>query len=55
MTEQMNLCLGVVVALLFLAGCFLAVVSVRERSEERGRWRGSTFAKTGPLPESKQL
>ena len=55
MTERMDLYLGVVVALMFLAGCFVSLVSIRERSEERRRWRGSTFVKAGPLPESKQL
>jgi hypothetical protein len=55
LTERMDLYIGVAVTLMFVAGCSLAVVSVRQRSEERRRWRGSTFAKTGPAPESKQL
>jgi hypothetical protein len=36
-TEQMDLYIGVVVSLMFLAGCFLVVISARERSEERRR------------------
>lgn len=55
LTEQMDLYLGVVVTLMFLAGCFFIVGSVRERSEERRRWRGSTAAKPRPPAESKPL
>ena len=39
MTERMDLYIGVVVTLMFLAGCFLVVISVRERLEERRRQR----------------
>ena len=41
MTEQMNVYLGMALSLMFMAGCFLIVVSVRERFEERRRWQGS--------------
>jgi len=44
MTEQMDVYLGLVLSLMFLAGCFLVVVSVRQRSAERRRWQGSTAA-----------
>ena len=53
--ERIDLYLGVVVTLMFLAGCVLIVVSARERSEERRRWRGSTSVNTGPPAESKPL
>ena len=53
LTEQLELYLGVVVTLMFLAGCFLTVVSVRERSEERRRWLGSTATKPRLPAESK--
>jgi hypothetical protein len=47
LTERFDLYLGVVVTLMFLIGCVLIVVSARERSEERRRWRSSTVAKSG--------
>ena len=55
MTEQMDLYIGVAVTLMFLAGCFLVVVRVRERFEERRRWQGWTAAKPQALAESKPL
>jgi hypothetical protein len=39
LTERMDLYFGVVVTLMFLAGCFLVAVSMRERLEERKRQR----------------
>ena len=39
MTEQMNLYLAIIVTLMFLSGCFLIVLSVREQLEKRGRER----------------
>lgn len=39
MTEQMDLYLAIVVTLMFLSGCFLIVLSVREQLEKRGRER----------------
>jgi hypothetical protein len=53
--EQMDLYVGVIVTLMFLAGCFFIIVSVPERSEQRGRWRGSTAAKPRPAAESRPL
>lgn len=53
MTEQMDLYLGVIVALMFLSGCFVIVVSVRERSEELRRLRGLTVTKPRLPTESK--
>ena len=47
MTEQMDLYLGVVMTLMFLFGCFLTVLSIRQRSEERRRWLGSTMPGSG--------
>ena len=37
MTERIDIYIGVVVILMFLAGCFLIVLSARERTEERSR------------------
>ena len=37
MTEQIDLYIGVVVTLMFLAGCFLTVVSARDRADKRSR------------------
>jgi hypothetical protein len=53
--SQMNLYLGVVVTLMFLSGCFLIVVSIRQRSEERRRWRGSNDGRSRPHAETKPL
>jgi hypothetical protein len=53
LTERMDLYLGLVTTLMFLAGCVLIVLSVRERSEERRRWRGPTAAKP-PATRRKQ-
>lgn len=39
MTDQMELYLGMVVTLMFLAGCFLIVLSVRERFDKHRRER----------------
>jgi hypothetical protein len=55
LTEQMDLYIGVAVILMFLAGCFLVVVSVRERFEEHRRWRDSTAATPQARAESKSL
>jgi hypothetical protein len=44
-TEQMDLYLGVVVSLMFLAGCFVIAIRAHERSEERKRLQGSTATK----------
>jgi hypothetical protein len=41
LTERIDLYIGAVVTLMFLAGCFLAVVSIRQRSRERKRFSGS--------------
>jgi len=54
-TEQMDLYIGVAATLMFLAGCLLVVVSVRERLEERRRWLGSPAAKSQARAESKPL
>ncbi len=48
MTERMDLYIGVVVTLMFLAGCFFIVVSVRKRSEERRRWQHPTAVESRP-------
>jgi hypothetical protein len=53
LTEQMDLYIGVVVLLMFLAGCFFIAVSLRERSEERRRLRGSTVTQPRLPTESK--
>ena len=45
MTERMDLYIGVAVTLMFLAGCFLVIVRVRERFEERRRQRGWAAAR----------
>jgi hypothetical protein len=55
LTEQIDLYIGVAVTLMFLAGCFLVVVSLRERFEERRRWRASTAATPQATAESKPL
>jgi hypothetical protein len=39
LTERIDLYVGVVVSLMFLAGCFLMIISVRERIEQRARGR----------------
>jgi len=51
----MDVYLGVVVTLMFLFGCFLIVVSIRRRSEERRRWLGFKDANPQPHVESKPL
>jgi len=38
LAEQIDLYIGVVVTLMFLAGCFLTVLSARDRAEKRSRW-----------------
>jgi hypothetical protein len=53
LTEQLEFYLGVIVTLMFLAGCFLTVVSIRERSEEHSRWRVPTVTKPRLLAGSK--
>ena len=55
LTERMDLYLGLVMTLMFLAGCVLIILSVRERSEERKRRRGWTAAKPRAPAESKPL
>jgi hypothetical protein len=55
LTEQMDLYIGVAATLMFLAGCFLVVVSVRERFEERRRWRDPTAVTPQARAESKPL
>lgn len=54
LTERMELYLGVIVTVMFLIGCFLTVLGIRERSEQRRRWLGSTAIKRLPA-ESKTL
>ncbi len=44
MTERVDLYIGVVVTLMFLAGCCLVVVGMRERLKERRRERVWTAA-----------
>lgn len=51
MTERIDIYIGVVVVLMFLAGCFLIILSARERTEERGR-RGLDNRKGAAAPES---
>ena len=55
MTEQMDLYLAVVVILMFLSGCFLIVVSIRKRSQERRRWLGPNAARPRAQAETKPL
>jgi hypothetical protein len=43
-TERVDLYIGAVVTLMFLAGCFLVVVGMRERFKERRRERVWTAA-----------
>ena len=40
LTPQHDLYLAVIVAGMFLAGCVLVILSRRERSQERKRWKG---------------
>ena len=54
MNERMELYLVVILTLMYL-GCFLTVVSVRERSEESGRWLDSTATKRRLPAEGKTL
>ena len=51
MTERMDLYIGVVVILMFLAGSFFAVLAARERSEARRRSGFSTDTKTAQQPK----
>lgn len=44
--ERMDLYIAGVVTLMFLAGCFLAILAARERSRARFRLEGSPVAKT---------
>jgi len=53
LTERMELYVGVAVALMFLAGCFLVIVRVRERFEERRRQGGWAVARP-PATRRKQ-
>ena len=55
LTERMDLYIGAVATLMFLAGCVLTILSVRERSQERRRQRGYTVAKPRAPAESKPL
>lgn len=52
MTEQMNLYLAIIVTLMFLSGCFLIVLSVREQLEKRGRERSWVRVKSRRPTES---
>jgi hypothetical protein len=53
LTERMDLYVGVAVTLMFLAGCFLIVLSLREQFEKRKRQRIWTSVKPRPPAESK--
>jgi hypothetical protein len=37
LTERMDVYLGVILTVMFLAGCFLVVVATRERTKARSR------------------
>ena len=52
MTEQMDLYLAIIVTLMFLSGCFLIVLSVREQLEKRGRERSWIRVKSRRPTES---
>jgi hypothetical protein len=47
----MNLYLGAIVSLMFLAGCLVAVINARERTEQRRRGQ---IAKTPPSKNEKR-
>ena len=51
----MDLYLGVAVTLMFVSGCFLIVLSLREQFEKRKRQRIWTSVKPRPPGESKAL
>ena len=51
----MELYLGVILTLMFLIGCFLTLVGLRERSEKRRRWIDSTATKPRLDAEGKTL
>jgi hypothetical protein len=53
LTERMDLYLGVAVTLMFLAGCFLIVLSLREQFEKRKCQRIWTSVRRRPPAESK--
>jgi hypothetical protein len=55
LTEQMDLYLGVVVTLMFLSGCIVMVLSVREQLERRRRERSWVSARPRQPAESKPL
>jgi hypothetical protein len=38
MTEQVDIYLAIIVAVMFVAGCFLTVFAARKRSQARKRW-----------------
>lgn len=52
MTERMDLYLGVALALMFLGGCFLIVLSVREQFEKRRRERSWARLDSGHLQKA---
>ena len=53
LADRMELYLGVILTLMFLIGCFLTVVGLRERSEKRRRWIDSKTTKSQLTAESK--
>jgi hypothetical protein len=55
LSERMDLYLGVAVTLMFVSGCFLIVLSLREQFEKRKRQRIWTSVKPRPSGESESL
>jgi hypothetical protein len=55
LNERFDIYISAVVILMFLAGCFLVVVSARERIRELRRWQSSAAAKAVPPAESELL
>jgi hypothetical protein len=53
LSERMDLYLGAAVTLMFVAGCFLIVLSLREQFEKRKRQRIWTSVKPRPPAEGK--
>jgi hypothetical protein len=51
LTERMDVYIGAVVILMFLAGCFFVFLAARERSEARRRSGFSTDTKTAQRSE----
>jgi predicted Co/Zn/Cd cation transporter (cation efflux family) len=43
MTERIDLFIAIAVAVMFVAGCFLTVFSVRRRAKNRKRWDANSI------------